>query len=436
MAINPFKRRFLAPGYAGDTLEDQIARESVMQSPNDQVLTEQNREAITRPRTVTPSFRDAFNRKSVPQDGFGSTGEPFGTRDRRTQPRNYVADNAQYVRDLQNRPRNWKDKTLDVIDAVNVGLGNKPRTTLSKPERELARAQGQLGMDIALEKQAQNDLIPVTLDNGQTVMAPAKSAATIASRQQEIALRGDTLTARKKRWDTLGSNERRREIGLMYRSGGLNTPEGLEYAARELGIPVALMPKFMAGLMRDAIDDEGNIIEINRQTGAVTPTGEQSYEVTKEAGRERRAIASQEGQDRRKAVTPPRAARGQTVDKTAQRRAANLIGQIDRARRELQLADEALGRNPNDTTAQQARRNAQSVGEQSASELNALNAGYEAGPGEKGYPYYKQKGGEPQGGKYAGKRIPQANVSEFARRHGMTPEEAIQFLKNSGAVVY
>lgn len=447
MALNPFKRRFQTPGYAGDTLEDQIAREALLsaQTPNDQILTPQNQEAITRPRTVTPSFKEAFNRRS-PEPTFEGkpilaeqvNGEPFGTRDRRTQARDYVADTAQYLRDLQNQPRNWKDKTLDVVDAVSAGLGNKPRTTMSKRERELARAQSQLGMEIGLEKQAQNDLVPVTLDNGQTVMAPARSAAGIASRQQEISQRGGKLKAQKERWAGLSRTERRRQMTAEYKAGLWNNdPEALQYVADELDIPGTLLPAFIGGQMRDAIDDEGNIIEVNRQTGEVTPTGEKSFETVKEAGRNRRVTMTQEGQDRRKAMTPSRTGRTQGTDKTAQRRAANLIGQIDRARREITLADEALARNPNDQNAQKSRREAQSVGEQAASELNALGVGYEAGPGEKGYPYYKQtESSQGQGGQYAGRRISQSKVPEFARRHGMTPEQAVQFLKDQKAIIY
>lgn len=444
MAINPFRRRFMGtPGFAGGTLEEQLLRDwdvnaghgVALQSPNDQILTERNREAITRPRTVTPSFRDAFNRKPVPeQEGFGSSGEPFGSaRPRRTQPRDLVADDAQYLRDLEGQPRNWKDKTVDVIDAISVaGFGNKPRTTMTKREREMARTQGRVARDMALEKHEQSDLVPVTLQSGEVVTVPKKSAAALASRQQEIGLRGDTLEARKKRWGDLSSNERRKQIVAEYKAGLLNNdPRALEQAARELNIPGTLLPAFIQGQMRDAIDDDGNLIEMNRQTGA-TVVGPRSYETVKEEGRERRAgagIASRE----KIARMPARqgaGGRGGGVDKTAQRRAAALIGQIERARREMEYAD-AKGD-------AKAKQSAQSIGEQAAAELNALGAGYEAGRGEGGYPYFKRKeGGQSQGaGQYQGRRISQTKVPEFAKRHGMTPEQAIQFLTENGAVVY
>lgn len=390
--------------------------------------------------TIAPSFKAAFNRKPpVEQPTFEGkpiladqvNGELFGARPRRTQPRDFVADDAQYLRDLEGQPRNWKDKTVDVLDAISVGLGNKPRTTMTKREREIAQTQQRVARDMALEKHEQGDLVPVTLQNGEVVNVPKKSAAALASRQQEIGLRGDTLEARKKRWDSLSSNERRKQIVAEYKAGLLNNdPRALDQAARELNIPGTLLPAFIQGQMRDAIDDDGNLIEMNRQTGA-TVVGPKSYETVKEAGRESRADAGIASREKIASMPARQGAggRGGGVDKTAQRRAATLIGQIERARREMEYADQKGDAN--------AKRNAQAVGEQAAAELNALGAGYEAGRGEGGYPYYKQKEGQAQqGGKYSGKRISKANVSIFAQRHNMTPEEAAEFLQSEGATVY
>jgi hypothetical protein len=83
--------------------------------------------------------------------------------------------------------------------------------------------------------------------------------------------------------------------------------------------------------------------------------------------------------------------RSPTVDKTAHRRAAKLIGDIEQSRSFMNDADRRLGINPNDAAAATDRRNAQLAGERAAAELNALGVGYEAGPGEKGFPYYKEK---------------------------------------------
>lgn len=161
-----FRRR--TPGYAGGTLEDQLLRDALLQSQEPQVLTPQNQQAITRQRRVTPvpeeviapptsapSFKARFTQPRP--EPFGSSGEPFGSvRQRRTQPRDTISDDSQYLRDLEREPRNWKDKTVDVMDAISAGFGNKPRTTLTKRERQLKQAEDSLGRELVVgQKQAQ-----------------------------------------------------------------------------------------------------------------------------------------------------------------------------------------------------------------------------------------------------------------------------------------
>lgn len=369
--------------------------------------------------SAIPSFRDAL------------------TRPRRAEPRDFVADNSAYLRGVMNQPRTWKDKVVDIADVVNAVAGGKPRVLRTQRERDIERARDQLATDFELQKQSLSQMVPVTLDNGQQVMVPAKQAGTLQSQQQRIKAQNDTIAERrrvnenrKKHWDAMDSRDRKRLIVSLYNTGGLNDPEMLEYAADQLGLPGNLREKFVAGQMRDAIDDEGNLIQVNRQTNEVTDIGRKSYEITKEAGRERRATAAQSGANYRAGLRGTGAGAAPRPDRATARRAATLVGQIERARREMEAAD-AKGDN---TRREQARL----MGEQAASELNALEAGYEAGPGEKGYPYYKkgaQSGSQPSG-QYSGRRISKANVAEFGRRHGMSPEQAEEYLRKEGATVY
>lgn len=252
-------------------------------------------------------FKQAFNRKPVEspeQEGFGSSGEPFGSaRQRRTQPRDVIADDAQYLRDLQTQPRNWKDKVVDVADAISAGFGNKPRTTMTKRERQIAETEKRLGTELTVG-QKQNaiqagQMVPVTLEDGTVVEVPARSAGNVQSQQQRIRQLGDQAIERKRvnsarieRWERMEARDRKRLLADLYKSGGTNDPEQLEYIADQLGIPGALRPKFIQGQMRDAVDADGNLVQINRQTQEVLSTGEKSYETTKEAGRDRRAAAS------------------------------------------------------------------------------------------------------------------------------------------------
>lgn len=359
------------------------------------------------------------------------------TRPRRAEPRDYIADDSAYLRGVMNQPRTWRDKVIDVADVVNTVAGGKPRVLPSRRERAIKEAEGQLATDIELQKQSLSQMVPVTLDNGQQVMVPARQAGTLQSQQQRIKAQNDILAERKtvnenrkRHWDAMDARDRKRLIVSLYNSGGLNDPEMLEYAADQLGLPGNLREKFVAGQMRDALDEEGNIIQVNRATGEVSRVGAKSYEATKEAGRERRATTAQEGANYRAGL---RGTGGKTPapDRAATRRAAMLVGQIERARREMEAADASGNK--------QRREQARLMGEQAASELNALGAGYEAGPGEGGYPYYKKNAGQAptqQSGQYAGRRIATAKVPEFARRHNMTPEQAAEFLRKEGAVIY
>lgn len=148
-----------------ELLARQADRGGPQQDGSGQTLTPTNQDTITRPRRVGESstFRDALARESAstsrpPADeSFGSSGEPFRpTRERRTQPRDSIADDEAYLRDLENQPRNWKDKTVDVIRALNTHFNGPSASPPTKREREIAKAQQRLGIDLEVgQRQAQ-----------------------------------------------------------------------------------------------------------------------------------------------------------------------------------------------------------------------------------------------------------------------------------------
>ena len=100
---------------------------------------------------------------------FGSTGEVFGSaRVRRTQPRDYIADDAQYLRDLENEPivRNDRKRSAGLgalrgADAGPVGAGIGALIGLlrsksygeAKRDEKIGRAREQLGVDLGVEQQ-------------------------------------------------------------------------------------------------------------------------------------------------------------------------------------------------------------------------------------------------------------------------------------------
>lgn len=388
-------------------------------------------------------------RRAVPEaspeapEAFGSSGEAFmPTRDRRTQPRDMLADDSAYLRDLINQPRNKKDIAMDVIDAVSVaGFGNKPRTTQTKRERDINRAYGQIKLQGDVAKIEQGGLVPVTLNDGRVVMTPAKQAGTLTSQQQGVAQRGraqDTrdqiANERIKRWDSLSLKERQAAIVSQYKAGLLNNdPEALEQAARDLKIPGKLLPSFIAGQMRDAIDDEGNLIQINRQTGEttnVTRDGKQvaSYATTLEGGRDRRAAAHEKAATARAEIL---ASRSLGKDEQGQlEKSAAIIEDIEFNRSLWEDADALLTQNPKATMvnssgesvpASAVRDQAQRSAKASAERLNrAFGHLFEAGEGERGLAYYKPKGQVSGRAAKSGRTLDGA-VNAFKKKVGREP---------------
>ena len=422
-------------------------------------------------RPAVPSFADRLIRNTSAVDPaqaeaiqtpFGSSNQPFElSRERRTQPRDRVAEDADYLRELQNKPLGWREKAGMVSQAISRSLGGEPLQT--KRQRELAKAEGQLAQDVAVEKQRiaseQGQMVPVTLANGQIVMVPAKTAGNTSSQQQGFSLRREQLENHKKRWEGMAVHEAAQDAQRLYNSGAADDDDDLKAeVARRMGLPVSTrLPNHDKGQIQ--VDDQGNFVIISPKTGVTTSATQQpspevppqpvgSMQGTAEKGRQRRFEQGETGKDRRVGVQQAGADRrasmrgttGTTTDRASQRRAAELTGKIEQARQAMALADERLKREPNNATAKREREQARAAGEAWAVELNNLNAGYEAGPGTGGYPYYKKVDGQQQpaksGGQYAGKRISKANVAEYGRRHQMTADEAAEFLRKEGATIY
>jgi hypothetical protein len=344
---NAFKRRLTAqdiPGYAGGTLEDELIRQQQNQQPpasafqqrflegqqqqgqqkplpqpsmmGDAPPPEVPQQPQERPRMVNPpppeevvqqsnlsqtgappamnTFKQRLLQAQAPTS-FGSSGEPFmAARDRRTQPRDYVSDDSQFLRDVQSKPLSLKDKLGMASQSVALSLGGKPLQT--GRQREEAGAMGQLGQDLAIQKeQSQRDLsemVPIQLPDGTWTKTPAKNVATIASRNQEQGFNREqrmaAAQAHKDRWAQMGKHERVQDALRVYNSGGANDPETLAAISSALDLPKDLQPKFVSGEVALQADDAGQIQAYNKRTGQKTDTGITSWNVTAETGRNTR----------------------------------------------------------------------------------------------------------------------------------------------------
>lgn len=483
------KRLARTPGFAGGDLLEQVGNESNQPDAPD-VLTERNRLVVTRPRQAQsrpmPDVPNAL--ESAPPDASRRRAVTFDPQTGRPNEDFYreKSDTA----GLYGAYRDWKphggkrgfknslksglmmageavranpdDPVTAALAGFGIGAGGATVTpnftNRLRRQRGLAQLGGELKSDLDLQKQQaaidQLQMVEVELENGQRVLVPAKTAATLQSRQQEIGLRGDTLESRKKRWGQLGEHEAAQDAQRLYNSGAADDSAELRAEiAKRLRLPsgTALPPRNSGTQV--GIDGLGNYVIINPRSGAVTPTDTRAFAATQEQDREtrsRRATTAanartqfvQEQTNRRATDRLNAPGRPATVDRTTARKAAQLIGGIENARRRMTRADELLKINPEDADARAMREKAQAEGEGKAAELNALDAGYEAGASPSahptyGYPYYKRTGNTPApGGRYTGQRISTANLPEAAQRLGMTVEQARKHLEDEGATIY
>lgn len=332
------------PGFAGGNLDDQLPQRALMDDDTRRALGQNRGRALgggydaplvaptaTRERMVntpppasiralmdaragapiatsetpesTPTMRAMQDTPYLNVDAapvpFGSSGEPFqATRQRRVGMRDYVADDAQYLRDKEAQPLGILDKVLGIAGGLNANQRGE-KGELTGRDRDIGRANRALGRDMAVQKQqtdaALKDLVPVQLDDGSTVMAPARSAGTLASQQQRVGQGADRLKQQASALESLKtrrkdmSTEQRGKLAMqVYNSGGANDPKILAQLSETLDLPADLKAKFNAGEVIPRVGDNGEIKLINKRDGSVVNTGVKDYETIKEAGRNTR----------------------------------------------------------------------------------------------------------------------------------------------------
>lgn len=414
----------------------------------------------TRPRTVTPNdaqiaaatprMRDMIARQqtapvandtpinaTVPMreqqplgpeliEGVGASGEPFGSRPRRTQMRDFVADDSQYLRDLEAQPRNWKDKTVDVIRGLNRNFNGIEGGMPTKRERNIETARGTVARDLAVEKSQQQaalgQLVPVQLSDGTTVMAPARGAGSLASQQQRIGQAGEALNVRR---EGLKSQDRRRRAQTaiqIYSSGGANDPRTLAQLSKALELPADLEAKFNAGEVALQADDKGEMQLISKRDGSVINTGVKSYETTKESGRNtRQERSANAAMERTKALIA--AGIGKLGDPAVTETTAKELE--DQAQDAEELAKELTDQGFPSQGAKAADR-AVKLRDTITNLKEAANRARTA----------QGVAGASPTGNYAGKRISKAKIPEFAKRHGISEAEALKLLTDGKAIIY
>jgi hypothetical protein len=229
------------------------------------------------------------------------------SRDRRAEPRDYVADDAQYLRDLETKPRKWTDKAVDVLRVANQAFGSNPNIfTPTKREREELKARGMLGQDIAIQKeQTARDMaqmVPIYDSEGKVIgTAPARIAAPTqvratdtGRRAAETKRRNTAYIADIERKDSQGADK---QLSLDWAKGLFDDdPDMLAYVGKKKGM-TGPAPKSNQGQL--AIDKDGNFTIVRKgsatadtvtdTTGNAVGSWNAAQFQAAEAGRDKRA---------------------------------------------------------------------------------------------------------------------------------------------------
>jgi hypothetical protein len=272
-------------GFNGGTLQDQLDEDRMGQSP-DRMSGVPSNQVAQQPQQPTMADRYMATAQPVePNAPTANTVNPFQQRlmSGRQRIANPTEFDTQHLRDLESQKDPRWERILNAAAAgvTSAAQGGAPIKAIpTRRERDIGRVEKQIGRDIALDRNRimteQGQLVPFTLPDGSTTMVPAKTVGSLASRQQsKLTDQADRRRMNDEhvgRWHQMARNERAKQILDEYKTGGLNgNPELLDQASRELGLAGTLKDKFIAGQFRGDIDGNGNLIEVNQQTGTATP---------------------------------------------------------------------------------------------------------------------------------------------------------------------
>lgn len=433
------------------------------QQTNGQVLTPTNQAAITRPRNVfAPPLHDIRERQlaeplttntEVPDNPLAMRGtqpnveltpqindEPFGTRERRTQPRDYVADDSQYLRDLEAQPRNWKDKGVDALRALNSVWGSNPKAyTPTKREREIGDTEQRLGRELTVNKTqseiTSRDMVPIAVPDGQggfiQTTVPRNKVASTLQGNERLQQGSDRIAARANK-PIYKTDAQGRIVKITPQK---DAPDKVETVSKVVKTKVPhtvwadgrlKLWNSETGQFDDAKDTNNKEIDDTIRTPVKVEIAGQTFTVSPNAA----AMATATGE--RFNITEDRAERAETRRDTSDTqdraaKAAGLVGDITRAREAMAAAKTALAKDSGDTKAQRAFDEARTFGLSKAKELNdGYGDLYKAGEGSEGTPFYEARssGQQTQSARPKGTWNPRKFAQAYRAKHGHNPTQA------------
>lgn len=319
------------------------------------------------------------------------------------------------------------------LGGLGAGVGSgivQPNTInraykLNRADQDVAHHLGEAKEQAQVASMGQ---VPVTLANGTTVYTSKAKAADLINRQQGVSQTQQKIDeaaeqneAHRARWAHMDVHTATADVIKKWNSGMLTDPRDRQAAAEVLGMQGELKEKFIRGEIRDGLDESGKFVEINRQTGAVTNTGQKSYETTKEAGRNTRQTKALAMQASAIAATNSRDA--------ANRGDRQMARQLDRVSKAAKIHGDLLAgkemQNSKDATEKERGR---VIEAQARKSLAGFNDVYDIDAGGNVAP--KQGTGV-----YQGKSISRSKIGDAAKAMKMSPEAYEQLITSEGATI-
>jgi len=435
------------------TMADRAMGQAVEVAPSGtgQVLTPNNQAAVTRPRLAMDGVRRAVSQPApaMVQEQMPSQGQMV----QQAEPPDEIESQMARLQELESKPVGfWKRLGTGLLSRALTRRGDPTPVEITKRDRDIGRARRDLERSVAMERvrpDRNEQLSSRIVMEGEYPNLPAgakvQTRMNRRTRQlEDVMQNGRPVIADLPNPEKENEGSLRTEGGYLLRVRGNKATKVLG----EDGQPVKAKE-----------DDKGEYtVTINGQTVPnVTRKELLQYYSQQESreGVESRFERSQEGiEDRFQRALEARNNEGETTDKTSLRKAAELAGQIEQVKKELEKWDsENLGPDASGKRAPAMELERKAIADKAAAavtELNNLNAGYKAGMnGAGGYPYQeKVEGAAPSDldkpiygtpkkgtGKYAGQVITRAKLPEAAKRLGMTVNQARKYLTGEGATV-
>ena len=304
----------------------------------------------------------------------------MATRDRRTQPRDYVADDEAAYRTLLNQKDPfWKRAVIAGINAAQAGFGQQPTPIMTSRMRDMAKLQGNIGQDLKV---------------GQEQARIGAEGALQRQRELEPMFKQQQIEQDQRIADARNEIDRRKMAGEISKQEADRKQRELDRQSRE-------------NIAAQNRATQEKIAGMRGGKAGLTPYQQQEIETKQREGATKRAAKLKEAQDYRDyaAIEENNAAE-------AEKRLGDAYKE-DVPGIQKDIAAKRAKANDWREKARKSQADAESIPEQQSSAASPRG-----------------------GGQYSGKRFSRVKVAARARQLGMTPEQAEKQITDGGGIIY